>query len=65
MIRQSISILELNCMIYSIDFRREVLEFEEREGLSFEELAVRFGIGQASVFQWSKRLFPCLACGEN
>jgi len=47
-------------MAYSIDFRRKVLEIKEREGLSFEEVAVRFGIGQASVFRWSKRLFPCL-----
>ena len=27
--------------------------------MSFEEVAVRFGIGQASVFRWSKRFFPC------
>jgi transposase-like protein len=60
MIRYSISILELNRMAYSIDFRRKVLEIKEREGLSFEEVAARFGIGQASVFRWSKRLFPCL-----
>lgn len=60
MIRQSISILELNRMAYSIDFRRKVLEIKEREGLSFEEVAARFGIGQASVFRWSKRFFPCL-----
>lgn len=35
------------------------MEIKEREGLSFEEAAVRFGVGQASVFRWSKRLFPC------
>ena len=46
-------------MSYSVDFRRKVLEIKEREGLSFEEAAVRFGVGQASVFRWSKRLHPC------
>lgn len=59
MIKQSFSSYELNLMAYSVDFRRKVLEIKEREGLSFEEAAVRFGVGQASVFRWSKRLFPC------
>ena len=47
-------------MAYSVDFRRKVLEIKEREGLSFEEAALRFGVGQASVFRWPKRLLPCL-----
>lgn len=46
-------------MAYSVDFRRKVLEIKEREGLSLEETAVRFGVGPASVFRWSKRLFSC------
>lgn len=47
-------------MAYSIDFRRKVLEIKEREGLSFEKTALRFGISESSVFRWSKRLEPCL-----
>ena len=46
-------------MTYSVDFRRKVLEIKERDGLSIEEAAVRFGIGQAGVFRWTKRLEPC------
>jgi transposase len=47
-------------MAYSIDFRRKVLEIKEREGLSFEKTALRFGISESSVFRWSKHLEPCL-----
>jgi transposase len=46
-------------MAYSIDFRRKVLEIKERDGLSSEEAALRFGISESSVFRWSKRLEPC------
>ena len=45
-------------MTYSTDFRRRVSELKERDGLSIEETAVRFGVGQAGVFRWSKRLEP-------
>lgn len=45
-------------MTYSVDFRRKVLEIKERESLSIEEAAVRFGVGQASIFRWTKRLEP-------
>lgn len=46
-------------MAYSIDFRRKVLAIKERDGLSFEKTALRFGISESSVFRWSKRLEPC------
>ena len=46
-------------MTYSVDFRRKVLEIKERDGLSIEEAAVRFGVGQAGVFRWTKRPEPC------
>lgn len=46
-------------MTYSVDFRRKVLEIKDRDGLSIEEAAVRFGVGQASIFRWTKRLEPC------
>lgn len=43
-------------MTYSIDFRRKVLLIKEREHLSFEATAQRFGVGKKSVFRWSKQL---------
>jgi transposase len=47
-------------MACSIDFRRKVLEIKERDSLSFEETAFRFGISESSVFRRSKRPEPCL-----
>jgi transposase len=47
-------------MAYSIDFRRKVLEIKSRESLSFEEVALRFGVSKSSVSRWTKRLEPCL-----
>jgi transposase len=47
-------------MTYSLDFRKKVLTVKEREGLSFEEVAVRFDIGSKNtVFRWTKQLEPC------
>ena len=46
-------------MTYSIDFRRKVLEIRERDGLSFEQVAARFGVSKSSVGRWTKRLEPC------
>ncbi|MBL3285256.1 IS630 family transposase domain protein [Rickettsiales endosymbiont of Paramecium tredecaurelia] len=42
-------------MTYSIDFRKKVLEVKEKEGLSFSEVALRFGISRAAVFRWSNK----------
>ena len=46
-------------MTYSLDFRKKVLTIKVEEKLSFETVAIRFGVGEASVFRWSKRLEPC------
>ena len=46
-------------MAYSTDFRRKVLEIKERDSLSFEEAALRFGISKSSVSRRAKRPEPC------
>jgi len=46
-------------MTYSVDFRRKALAIKERENLSFEEAAKRFGVGKASLVRWNARLEPC------
>lgn len=43
-------------MTYSIDFRQQVLWIKEREQLSFDEVAERFGVGRTSVVRWSKQI---------
>lgn len=47
-------------MAYSVDFRKKVFEIKAKEGLSFREVAKRFGIGFASVVRWSKNIEPKL-----
>jgi len=39
-------------MTYSLDFRKKVLKIRAKEGLSIEEVAIRFGVGKASVMRW-------------
>ena len=46
-------------MTYSIDFRRKVLEIKERDDMTFEKVASRFGVSKSSVSRWMKRLEPC------
>ena len=46
-------------MTYSIDFRRKVLEVKEREDLSFEKTAARFGVAKSSVQRWTECPEPC------
>ena len=43
-------------MTYSTDLRRKALSIKQREHLSFEAIAERFGVGQASVVRWSKQI---------
>jgi transposase len=43
-------------MTYSADFRRQVFLVKEKENLSLEQVAKRFGIGKATIFRWTKRL---------
>ncbi|MBX3327161.1 MAG: IS630 transposase-related protein [Nitrospira sp.] len=45
-------------MTYSIDFRKKVLKIREKEGLSIEGVAIRFGVGKASVMRWLIELEP-------
>ncbi|MGL5783914.1 MAG: IS630 transposase-related protein [Alphaproteobacteria bacterium] len=45
-------------MSYSIDFRRKVLDVREKEGLSMESVAARFGVCVASVMRWTKEISP-------
>ena len=43
-------------MTYSIDFRQKVLWIKEREQLSVDKTAERFGVGRTSVVGWSKQI---------
>jgi transposase len=45
-------------MTYSIDFRKKVLKIKSEEGLSIEAVAIRFGVGKASVMRWLTALEP-------
>ena len=45
-------------MTYPVKFRRHVLAFREKEGLTFEQTAQRFNVGIASLTRWSKDLEP-------
>jgi len=39
-------------MTYSLDFQKKVLKVRAAECLSIEEVAIRFGVGKASVMRW-------------
>jgi transposase-like protein len=43
-------------MTYSADFRQQVFLVKEKENLSLEQVANRFGMGKSTVFRWTKRL---------
>lgn len=45
-------------MTYSLDFRKKVLKIRQQEGLSIEAVAIRFGVGKASVMRWLIELEP-------
>jgi len=45
-------------MTYSVDFRKKVLQIREAEYLSIEAVAIRFGVGKASVMRWLIELEP-------
>ena len=46
-------------MTYPIEFRRKVLETQEKENLSIEQVALRFHVSKSSVARWITRLEPC------
>jgi transposase len=43
-------------MTYSLDFRQKVLKIRQEENLSIEAVAIRFGVGKASVMRWQVEL---------
>ena len=45
-------------MTYPVQFRKKVLQVKVDEGLSFEDVAKRFGLSKTTVFKWSKNLEP-------
>lgn len=45
-------------MTYSVDFRKKVLQIRAKEDLSIEAVALRFGVGKASVMRWLIELAP-------
>jgi transposase len=45
-------------MTYPLSFRKKVLDIKKKEGLSYDAVAIRFGISKTTVFRWSKRLEP-------
>ena len=45
-------------MAYCLDFRKCVLSYKVRHGLSFEATAAHFCISKSSLVRWSHRLFP-------
>ncbi|MFV0385112.1 IS630 transposase-related protein [Paracoccus sp. (in: a-proteobacteria)] len=45
-------------MTYSLDFRRQVLSVQEKEGLTFARTAARFSVGVASLTRWAKSPEP-------
>jgi transposase len=45
-------------MSYSLVFRKKILQVQKQEGLSYQEVAKRFGIGKATVTRWRQRLQP-------
>lgn len=47
-------------MTHSLDFRKKVLSIRAKEGLSFVQVAKRFGVSVNSVFLWSKSIEPKL-----
>jgi len=42
----------------SLDFRKKELSIRSKEGLSFAQVAKRFGASVNGVFLWSKKLKP-------
>jgi transposase len=47
-------------MTHSLNFRKKALSIRAKEGLSFAQVAKRFGVSVNSVFLWSKNLEPKL-----
>ena len=39
-------------MVYETSFRKQVFKIKEKEGLTYEEVAKRFGVNIRTVFRW-------------
>ena len=39
----------------SVDLRKRIVEARTRDGLTYEQLATRFGVGRATVDRWLRR----------
>jgi len=50
--------LHVSQRTYSIDFRKKILKIKDKESLSFDVAAKRFGISKAALFRWSKKVEP-------
>ena len=46
-------------MTYSLDFRRKVMDYKIKKGLTFEQTSHHFDIGIRTLFRWSSSLSPC------
>lgn len=46
--------------MYSLDFRKQVFKIKEKDNLTFEETADRFGVNIRSLFRWNDRLEPII-----
>ena len=44
--------------MYQTDFRKKVLEVQNKFNLTIDEVAKRFDISRRSVIRWSKRIEP-------
>lgn len=45
-------------MTYSVDFRKRELKIKDKEKLSFEVTAKRFGISKTTLCSWTKNIEP-------
>lgn len=52
------NIVNIREMTYSVDFRKKILKIKDKESLSYEAAAKRFGISKAALFRWSRKVEP-------
>jgi transposase len=43
-------------MTYPLSFRKQVMKIKDKENLSNEQTAIRFGVGLATVSRWKYKL---------
>ena len=52
-------------MVYSLDFRRKVLQVKRLDNLSFRDVAKHFRVGLATIVRWSKKIEPRLTRNKS